>query len=254
MGVSFAGGQTGSYSRRGRRICVGAIIHPMVTTDDGFTWLQTDEREGFMAYNGHEAWLRPHMIRCLHRDALYVEAGTHVGTHAIRMCRHAQRVVGFEPHTDNRRILLHNVAINGATNMEVRMAALASKPGYLWFHDGPHPGADFVSREKEFEGRDDYPAGTSTTQVLATTLDQEFPSPVVIDLLKIDVEGFEAEVLAGGRMLLAEKRLRAIVVEFHDPKGSEKVNAIVESLREMGYKAESISPSEHPQDYYLFRL
>lgn len=207
-----------------------------------------------MAYNGHETWLRPFMIKCLHRDALYVEAGAHVGTHAIRMCRHAQRVVAFEPNTDNRRILLHNVAINGATNMEVRMMALASKPGYLWFHEGPHPGADFVSWEKEFAGRGDYKAGVSGNQVLATTLDQEFASPVVIDLLKIDVEGFEAEVLAGAKEILAQKRLRAVVIEFHDPKGSAKVKHIIDSLESHGFKAESIAPETHPQDYYLFRL
>lgn len=214
----------------------------------------TDEREAYLGFNGHESWLRDHLVRCLHGEALYVEAGAHIGTHAMRMCRHCQRVVAFEPNGDNRRLLMANVGHNGATNLEIRMFALASRPGYAWFHHGPHPGADFMSWDPEFSGNEQgYPAGSGYEQVVTTTLDLEFPHQV-IDLLKIDVEGFEAEVLAGATQLLAEKRLRAIVVEFHDQKGGAKVNSIVDSLKAQGFQATSIAPDDHPQDYFLFRL
>jgi hypothetical protein len=66
---------------------------------------------------------------------------------------------------------------------------------------------------RDLEGRPTPPE----LEVAATSLDAYF-NGATVDLVKIDVEGAEAEVLAGMRRLLREKR-SVLVIEFHDEAG-----------------------------------
>ena len=53
-----------------------------------------------------------------------------------------------------------------------------------------------------------------------------------IHVLKLDVEGFEYNVLRGGHTLLAEHGIHHIIFEDHCGEGS----GVMEYLREMGYR------------------
>jgi FkbM family methyltransferase len=94
------------------------------------------------------------------------------------------------------------------------------------------------------------PSGAQTLDVRITTGDAlvqsgEIPAPAV---LKVDVEGFEEEVLRGLSQTLANPACRALFCEVHfgilDARGERHApSRIVELLRERGFKTSWIDAS-----------
>jgi Methyltransferase FkbM domain len=56
--------------------------------------------------------------------------------------------------------------------------------------------------------------------VPVTTLDQELPDRDVL-LMKVDVEGFECEVIAGGPRVLS--RTKFLIIEAHTPEQRDAI-------------------------------
>jgi FkbM family methyltransferase len=70
-----------------------------------------------------------------------------------------------------------------------------------------------------------------TVNVEAVSLDQLFPTPEKIGILKLDVEGYELNVLKGAKNLLQEQRIRDCVFEEH----REYPTDVTRFFEEMGY-------------------
>jgi FkbM family methyltransferase len=91
---------------------------------------------------------------------------------------------------------------------------------------------------------------TKTLDVRITTGDSLVASAEVLapDVLKVDVEGFEEEVLRGLTRQLARPRCRAVFCEVHfgilDARGERHApSRIVELLREHGFRTRWLDPS-----------
>jgi|SRR5579875_947035 len=59
----------------------------------------------------------------------FLDVGTNVGSHALFMARHSERVLGFEPVEELRAKALRNVQLNGFDNVEVLDCALGERAG-----------------------------------------------------------------------------------------------------------------------------
>jgi FkbM family methyltransferase len=134
-----------------------------------------------------------------------------------RLVGPAGRVIAFEAHPENVRLLRDNVGVNGYAK-QVKVEHLAVSDGSrdrLWLF----PGRAGSSAEWNIVGHDVEGIRTDPElEVPARSLDDYFPAGSRLDLVKIDVEGAEAQVLAGMRRLLREARPVA-VIEFHDEVG-----------------------------------
>lgn len=135
---------------------------------------------------GYGAWDRE-VVRAVVRpgDAV-VDVGANVGFVALEAARAAGGsgyVLAYEPHPRILAYLKGNVALNDARRVEVRGAALGSAPGTLRVSDS---GSDDQNRIVTSGG----------LEVPVVRLDDEFPDRR-LRLLKIDVEGFEMDVLGG---------------------------------------------------------
>jgi FkbM family methyltransferase len=117
---------------------------------------------------------------------------------------------------------------NGDLNVDVLCAAAADREGVARFLVAARGRA---SSSLEQAGHRSQAGGTRYAQYVATvTLDgllQHFPGP---DLLKIDVEGAEAIVLAGAEQILARQR-PVVYVEV----GDEQAGAVTALLHRHGY-------------------
>ena len=126
-----------------------------------------------------------------------VDVGAHVGNHTLYFAYVlGLRTIAFEPNATSFGHLSENVEANGLHDVcEVRNAAIGAKPGNARPLEAIPSNSGTARLEMD-------PAGC----VPVTTLDSEVLGQPRIDLLKIDVEGWEVDVLRGAAGTLARHR------------------------------------------------
>lgn len=172
------------------------------------------------------AWLRSVVAR----GDFVADVGAHHGYFAVIFAHWVGddgRVFAFECLPENAAIASYNAIVNQLENIEVVAKAV-----------GARLGTTVIANNSEGVLVDETTPGERIT-VPMISLDEFFASRRP-DLLKIDVEGYELEVLRGAGKCLA--RRPAIALEFHCFKyenATAEVRAILDLL---------------PQDDYKFKL
>ena len=138
----------------------------------------------------------------------FVDIGAYMGLYTIAAAtRHRGfgRVIAFEPDVRNFSLLKENIRLNRLQGqVELHQTAVSDRPGFAPFLGNGSPEACLVSSKQ------------SNTAVEVVTLDHVFAKEHV-DILKIDVQGYEEMVLRGAHDLLLspKRRPRAIFIEVH---------------------------------------
>lgn len=154
---------------------------------------------------------------------LALDIGANIGNHALFFARAFQRVVAFEPNPRTFQLLTFNAALNPA--IDIRPYGLGARNERASLVEDPNNigGAHVVSDQE-----DGFNIEIRRLDDVDDLLDRK------VDLIKLDVEGFEHQVLLGGKDLIA--RCKPVILfeqaetDFHDGK-----NAAVETLRDLGY-------------------
>jgi FkbM family methyltransferase len=166
-----------------------------------------------------------------------LDGGANIGVHTVEWARHMRgwgSVIAVEAQERIFYALAGNIALQNCFNARAIWAALADVPGELSIPEPDYTRqASFGSFELkarvggEFIGQEiDYSKPTSKVrQIMIDGLGLER-----LDLLKLDVEGMEAEALAGARDTI--DRCKPIL--FVETIKSDQV-AISETLRKAGY-------------------
>ena len=135
--------------------------------------------------------------------AIVIECGAHHGAQSILLSRWVGtggKVVAIEPIPENVSILRKNIEINNLTNVLVVDRAVGSSRGHL-----------SMARSSNGSVR---AGGNHTISVESITLDALAEElKIMPTFLKIDVEGYEYQVLEGSRSILATTP--AVFVEVH---------------------------------------
>lgn len=175
-----------------------------------------------------------HMLR---PGDLLVDVGANVGAFTILGAVAAgARVVAFEPVEEARGWLVRNVGLNlCGERVEVRAAAAGARLGKARMTVG----RDAFNRVL----RDGEAAPDRVAEVPVETLDLVLGARVPT-MVKIDVEGFEIEVLEGATRTLGADGLRAVLVEM-DGRGtaySVKDLEVDRILRAAGFAPAAYEP------------
>lgn len=128
--------------------------------------------------------------RYVRHDSIFVDVGANIGTVAIPIAKIVHKVVAFEPVKDNRDLLEENILLNKCTNIDVHAVALGKEHGTvsLVAQDGGDAATYSVRK------------GSDTPVIPLDSL------LLKADFIKIDVEGYELEVLQGARETLRTHR------------------------------------------------
>jgi FkbM family methyltransferase len=137
--------------------------------------------------------------RTLRPGDLFVDVGANVGSYAIWAAELGAEVIALEPADDTFALLQENVALNGYPIKAIRAAAGAAT-GVARFTFG----RDCVNR-LDSEG---------AVEVPILTIDSVVGDRTVAGL-KVDVEGFEIDVLRGCERALREQRIKLIQLEWN---------------------------------------
>jgi FkbM family methyltransferase len=167
-------------------------------------------------FGTYEPELRRVCKTILQPGAVVLDIGANVGWHTLLMARlvgDGGRVLAAEPNPSVRTRLRENLDLNRFRHVEVVPYAIADAEGTPEFYgpaaDDPQSGNGYVVGTKAQEGGAmiHVEARRLDTIVSAARLDR-------IDLIKIDVEGFEWPVLQGGVDSVAKFRPH-IIFEYN---------------------------------------
>lgn len=137
--------------------------------------------------------------RALRDGGLFIDVGANVGTYTIWAAELGAEVIALEPAADTFGLLEENIALNGYRVTAVRAAA-GDHCGRVQFTAGLDAGNSLA------------PDGSVTTDLV--TIDSLVGDRRVTGM-KVDVEGFEIDVLRGAARALAERRIGLIQLEWN---------------------------------------
>ncbi|HEX5413932.1 MAG TPA: FkbM family methyltransferase [Terriglobia bacterium] len=158
---------------------------------------------------------------------IVVDIGANQGIFTCYAAKRAPRgwVYAVEPDVENLSRLKAHLELNRISNVTVIPKCVGDRASKACFRKGDSSGTGYVVDVGE-QG----PGFTEVDQITLEEMMTTYQLPK-IDLLKIDVEGFEAKVLSGADGRLAS--IRRIVLEYHSPMLANEVAGI---LKDKGFR------------------
>jgi FkbM family methyltransferase len=200
----------------------GVILHGV---GQGLRFNAGNSHSGFILGN-HETEVQQFLASVLRPGMVYYDAGANVGffaTIAARLVGPSGTVVCFEPLPENVHQIQYNAQLNGFDTVLVRCEALGSSNRTEIFHTSAEPTWGMLATVGKLPEK-----ASGKIEVKVRTLDslnaEGLPGP---DVIKMDIEGAEAEALTGARKALRTHR-PLLVIELH--RTNAAVTAVLEEL------------------------
>jgi FkbM family methyltransferase len=140
-----------------------------------------------------------------------LDIGASIGLYTLGFANRLRgkgRVFSFEPDSSSYQVLQRHISMNGFSDLVCAMNIAASDTnGVIQFVAGKGPTSHAAGPDEK----------TSCVSVAGFTLDTIFKGAgIVPDVIKIDVEGFELQVLKGATGVLSQtRRPRLIYLDVH---------------------------------------
>jgi FkbM family methyltransferase len=215
----------------------------------GFTYEVSDLREPIafhLLINGsYEPETQDLLLRVLPAGGVLIDVGANIGTFTIPAAKHVRSsgcVIAIEASREVFNVLQKNIDTNRVKNVQLVCAAASATAGDVEFYPAPADHFGMGSRAPQFNA-----APMTIPSVTLDSLVQSF-SLSSVDLIKIDVEGFEVDVLKGATGLLNGKNPPLIIFEFCDwaeTRSGEDPGAAQRFLLECGFQVWRASEYGH---------
>lgn len=150
------------------------------------------------------------VLHFLRPGDLFVDVGANIGSYSILAAAAGADVISFEPVPSTFEWLLDNIHLNRLqTQVDARNQAVGAAAGMVRMIADQDTTNQVLREGASYRG--------ASVDVQQVALDHSIPS--VPKLVKIDVEGFEANVVEGGKRWLADPSLQAVVMELNGSGG-----------------------------------
>lgn len=161
------------------------------------------------------------------------DIGANIGYYALMEAKAAGqngKVYAIEPVADNVALLKRNIGANGYGNIEVFEMAIGDKNCRK---------SIFLSKQSNlstFCKNIDLDQSGETADVEVMTLDSFLEGKRLPDIVRMDVEGYEHEILQGMSRTMKKGRGMQLFIEVHaDFMGVEKTIALFRMMKESGF-------------------
>lgn len=188
-------------------------------------------------------------------DSVIFDVGANIGVHTIALAKMKNvKVYSFEPSPYTRKILEYNLGINKLkTKAIIFPYAISNYSGTADFYhmtDNAYSSLKDTLRKKV----------DKSFKVDVITLDEFIKINEInrVDLIKIDVEGYENEVVLGARDTLRKFKPELFIEIYQGINSNKDPNATISFIKNLGYDAyiltdgEIQSFKEHSDKYYNY--
>ncbi len=175
---------------------------------------------------------------------VYVDTGANMGTLIWQLADNCKQIYAFEPMPKLAKIINDSAEYNKFNKLSLQAKAVGSKPGKVQMVDNDNSAV--LNDSSDEKG----------IAIEVTTLDIELKDVAKIDFIKIDVEGFEWEVLQGAGEVL-KKHKPVLLVELHTlylKNYGIDYRYVLDLIEEKGYKISYYSFLEETRMNRLSRL
>jgi FkbM family methyltransferase len=210
-----------------------------------------------------EIRLAKYLIKNLHSDSTFIDVGAHYGYFSLIASDIVKdgKVYSFEPSSKSFNILKRNVS--SITNVTIFNKAVSQGNTPIAFYEFDNLHSEYNSTQiSQFENEDWFKAIKPNMQKIDSISLSTFctDNSIYPDIIKIDVEGFENEVIKGAENLLTSSKKKPIaILEYLEPKrGNAAHKEAFSLLSRWGYSSNIISDSgdlipENDIDGYLLK-
>lgn len=172
-----------------------------------------------------------------------LDIGANIGYYALmeaRLVDSQGKVYAVEPVPRNIQLLEDNIRLNGYGNIEIFQIAIGKDEGTLPMYISDHP--NWCSF---------YPSGNVLGQidVAVNSLDRFLKGKRCPDVLRMDVEGYEYEVVNGMHSILKSNVPLKLFIEFHpDIMGRQRAADFLSTLKHYRFQLRKVilEPNTYP--------
>jgi len=204
------------------------ILHPSPDLKKSFTngivWLNEEDLAIYTTADNYIEWnilsrgtyepeIQKLIAICLKEGGTALDIGGNIGLQSLRMAQKVGplgKIIAFEPLEYLRKKFQHNIHLNRFKNIQILPYALSDQKTILDFNIDEHSWNQGTFRLSQKE------TGNTSQRVEVHVADElpEIQQLDSLDLIKIDVEGFEFNVLRGLELTL--KRLKPRLILEYD--------------------------------------
>lgn len=148
-------------------------------------------------------FLRDTLTSAAGKDGVFIDVGANVGQHSMFMSKYAKRVHSFEPYERVLKVFRDMQAENKLENIAIHPVGLGAKAETVLFYEPPDNNLGTGSFLPNF-----YPGNHAGSPLRIVVGDEALEEAGIdrVDLIKIDIEGYEKPALAGLKQTLAKHR------------------------------------------------
>lgn len=187
-------------------------------------------------YGVHERNSTEEVKRIIKPGMKILEAGANIGYYALletKLAGPAGHLYAIEPSPYNFDLLKRNLELNHIRNADLHQAAFGEKRDKVKFYMYDR------SNLSSFIKREEMGMETKEIEVEMVTLD-DFMKFKKVDFIRMDVEGYELEILKGAHQILSSnEKPKFFFIEVHSEllhKKNSSARQIIEMLAGYGYE------------------
>ena len=166
------------------------------------------------------------LLSFLNENSIVYDVGANIGYHTTAFASVAKKVYAFEPHPKNYSLLQQNT--RAFSNVHLENHAVSNKRSVCYINDyDPQVAGNFGAVSVV-----DY-----TTSIQASTIDLDTAGFDLPDFIKIDVEGYELQVLEGCKQII-EQQCPVVYYEAHESKDLKEIYELLSPERYRFYWAQ----------------
>ena len=154
------------------------------------------------------------ILKNLNKNAIFFDVGANEGFFSLIASKvnYEGKIYAFEPQAQLLTIIERNLIKNNCTNCEIINTGIGEKKYTTKINIWPetNTGASSIKRKYRFSNK--------TQLITIQSLDEFVFNNKIhnqIDLIKIDIEGYEINAIEGMKNLLINKRINTILMDYH---------------------------------------